>query len=85
MTNGRLQHIKELVRLGACDPHLDKTKLNDLLPLTIDVVLVEISFYEYNTELGMFKYNITPILDKCVHVYKPFQDFFSCRGLMLGS
>ena len=40
LTNGRLQHIKELVRLGACDPHLDQTKLNDLVPLTIDGVLV---------------------------------------------
>ena len=39
LTNGRLQHIKELVRLGACDPHLDQTKPNDLLPLTIDGVL----------------------------------------------
>ena len=39
MTNGRLQHIKELVRLAACDPHLDQTKLNDILPLTIDGVL----------------------------------------------
>ena len=39
MTDGRLQHIKELVRLGACDPHLDQTKFNDLLPLTIDGVL----------------------------------------------
>lgn len=42
MTNGRLQHIKELVRLGACDPHLDQTKLNDLLPLTIHGVLLDI-------------------------------------------
>ena len=40
LTNGRLQHIKELVRLAACDLHLDQTKLNDLLPLTIDGVLV---------------------------------------------
>ena len=39
LTDGRLQHIKELVRLGACDPHLDQTKFNDLLPLTIDGVL----------------------------------------------
>ena len=40
LTNGRLQHIKELLMLAACDPHLDQTKLNDLLPLTIDGVLV---------------------------------------------
>ena len=39
LTNGIFQHIKELVRLAACDPHLDQTKLNDLLPLTIDGVL----------------------------------------------
>ena len=27
------------MRLAACDPHLNQTKLNDLLPLTIDGVL----------------------------------------------
>ena len=42
MTNGRLQHIKELVRLAAYDPHLDQTKLNDLLPLTINGVLAHV-------------------------------------------
>ena len=44
-TNERLQHIEELSkskrRLLHCDPHLDQTKLNDLLPLTIDGVLVK--------------------------------------------
>ena len=40
LTNGRLQHREELVRPAACGPHLDQAKLNDLLPLTIDGVLV---------------------------------------------
>ena len=44
LTNGRLQHIKELSTLAACDPHLDQTKLNDLLPLTIDGVFVSFSW-----------------------------------------
>ena len=79
---GDCNTLKNFPNPRDCDPNLDQTKLNDLLPLTIDGDLVEISFYEYNTELGMFKYNVTPILDKCVHVYKPFEDFFSCSGLM---
>ena len=45
MTNGRLQHKEELVRLAACDPHLDQAKLNDFLPLTIDGVLVAKGVY----------------------------------------
>ena len=32
--------MKELVRLAACDPHLNQTKLNGLLPLPIPGVLV---------------------------------------------
>ena len=31
--------MKELVRLAACEPHLNQTKLNGLLPLTIPCVL----------------------------------------------
>ena len=36
-TNGRLQQIENPHH---CDPHLNQTKFNDLLPLTIDGVIV---------------------------------------------
>ena len=36
-TNGRLQQIE---KIHHCDPHLNQTKFNDLLPLTIDGVIV---------------------------------------------
>ena len=45
LTNGRLQHIKELVRLAACEPHVDPT-LALALPLTIDVgMAISITFH----------------------------------------
>ena len=40
-----------------CDPHLDQTKFNDLLPLTIDGVLISIqSFYDsYGAIIDLLK------------------------------
>ena len=35
----------DIEELHHCDPHLDQTEFNDLLPLTIDGVLVIISTY----------------------------------------
>ena len=37
---GDCNTLKSFQRPHHCDPHLDQTKLNDLLPLTIDGVLV---------------------------------------------
>ena len=36
---GDCNTLKSLGRAHHCDPHLDQTKLNDLLPVTIDGVL----------------------------------------------
>ena len=41
-----------------CDPHLDQTKLNDLLPLTIDGVLVEGVLCQCVADEMRNKYNV---------------------------
>ena len=43
-TNRRLQHIEKVSKTYSGDPHLDQTKLNDLILLTIHGVLVTCLF-----------------------------------------
>ena len=63
-TNERLQDIEDVSeskrRLLHCDPHLDQTKLNNLLPLTIDGVLnvfkkVETWWFQRTPPVGVEK------------------------------